>query len=268
MTATTSDTRTTARDWVDRWDRQQEVYVPFREQRFQVMLDTVEHLIVRAGGKSAFRVLDLGCGPGALAERLLPRFPQASYVGADVDPVLLHLGREITAHFGDRCALRTVDLALADWPSGVGDEPFDVITSSTALHWLTPAELAMTLTHAYRLLNPGGLFFNADNLRFPESAPLLNDLAVTAGDHGPGFAGPAPDAETWAQWWEAVRVDAELAPLRVERDRRLAPTNDEEAPPPLLDLHLGVLAGSGFRDATTIWQWFDDRVVFARKPAA
>ena len=263
---TTSDTRTTPRDWVDRWDRQQEVYVPFREQRFQVVLDTIDHLIVRTGGNPAFRVLDLACGPGALAERLLPRFPQAHYVGADVDVVLLHLGRAVTAPFGDRCDIRTVDLALEDWPAQVGDKPFDVITSSTALHWLKPAELAMVLSHAYRLLRPGGLFLNADNLRFPDHSPLLNELATAVNAQGPGLTGPPAEAETWAQWWEAVRVDPELAPLRAQRDQRLAPTSDEEAPPPLLDLYLGVLAGVGFRDATTIWQWFDDRVLFARKP--
>lgn len=46
--------------WQDSWDRQQEWYMPDREERFRVMLDMVEALV---GPKP--RVLDLACAPAA-----------------------------------------------------------------------------------------------------------------------------------------------------------------------------------------------------------
>ncbi|GII56468.1 hypothetical protein Pth03_48570 [Planotetraspora thailandica] len=108
-----------ARDWVDRWDRQQEGYLPEREERFTALIDAVE-----AGtGRPDPLVVDLGCGPGSLAARLLDRLPQATVVAVDTDPVLLSLGR---ARYGGRDGLRFVDLDLRvpGWTAGLGlDRP-------------------------------------------------------------------------------------------------------------------------------------------------
>src|ERR1700758_1545038 len=81
--------RAAARDWIDRWDRQQEVYLPDREERFTALIDAVE----AAAGRPDPLVLDLGCGPGSLAVRLLARLPEAPVVAVDADPVTLSLGR-------------------------------------------------------------------------------------------------------------------------------------------------------------------------------
>src|ERR1700679_3756202 len=49
-----------ARDWIERWDLQQEVYMPDREERFTALIDAVE----AGSGRPDPLVLDLGCGPG------------------------------------------------------------------------------------------------------------------------------------------------------------------------------------------------------------
>ena len=77
-------------DWLARWDRFQESYVPHREEQFDVMLDYVG---LWWNGKPV-RALDLGCGPGSLASRLLYRLPHAEVVGLDYDPWLLEMGRQ------------------------------------------------------------------------------------------------------------------------------------------------------------------------------
>ena len=128
-----------ARDWIERWDRQQEVYLPDREERFTALVDAVE----ASAGRPDPLVLDLGCGPGSLAVRLLARLPGASVVAVDADPVTLALGR---AAYADRPALRflSIDLRAADWASRLGLEPgrpVDAVVSTTALHWLSAAEL-------------------------------------------------------------------------------------------------------------------------------
>src|SRR3984957_21138963 len=78
-----------ARDWIDRWDRQQEVYMADREERFPALIDAVE----AGAGRPDPLVLDLGCGPGSLSVRLLARLPEANVVAVDADPVTLSLGR-------------------------------------------------------------------------------------------------------------------------------------------------------------------------------
>src|ERR1700743_1111995 len=83
-----------ARDWIARWDRQPEVYLPDRGERFTALIDAVE-----AGTRRPDPlVLDLGCGPGSLATRLLARIPAATVIAVDADPVTLSLGR--AAHGG------------------------------------------------------------------------------------------------------------------------------------------------------------------------
>jgi len=81
--------RDTARDWIERWDRQQEESLPDREDRFTALIDAVEAGTERPDPL----VLDIGCGPGSLAVRLLARLPQATVIGIDADPVSLTLGR-------------------------------------------------------------------------------------------------------------------------------------------------------------------------------
>ena len=97
---------TAARTWIARWDRQQEVYLPEREERFTALIDALEAGV----GREDPLVLDLGCGPGSLSVRLLDRLPQATVVAVDADPVTLALGR---AAYGERPGLRFVDLDLS-----------------------------------------------------------------------------------------------------------------------------------------------------------
>ena len=58
-----------ARTWIERWDAQQQSYLPDREDRFTALIDVVE----ATAGRPDPLVLDLGCGPGSLAVRLLHR---------------------------------------------------------------------------------------------------------------------------------------------------------------------------------------------------
>ncbi len=57
--------------WQLRWDRQQQAYLPDREERFTAMLDAVE-----AACGPAPRMLDLAGGTGSITRRLLTRLPQ------------------------------------------------------------------------------------------------------------------------------------------------------------------------------------------------
>ncbi|GFH37621.1 hypothetical protein SCWH03_38590 [Streptomyces pacificus] len=105
MTESTAATETDWRAWQESGDRQQEWYMPGREERFRVMLDMVEAF---AGPEP--RVLDLACGTGSITDRLLKRFPKAESVGVDLDPALLTIAEGYFA--GDRrVTFVTADLA-------------------------------------------------------------------------------------------------------------------------------------------------------------
>lgn len=158
--------------WQDSWDRQQEWYMPDREERFRVMLDMVEAL---AGPEPA--VLDLACGTGSITDRLLKRFPGARATGVDIDPALLTIAR---GHFAgnDRVELVTADLTDPGWTGALPHRAYDAVVTATALHWLDTEPLRVLYGQVRDVLRDGGVFLNADHMT-DESAPRLNAAAQT-----------------------------------------------------------------------------------------
>jgi SAM-dependent methyltransferase len=249
-----------ARDWIDRWDRQQEVYMPDREERFTALIDAVE-----AGtGRPDPLVLDLGCGPGSLAVRLLARLPGATVVAVDADPVTLALGR--CGYIAVR-GLRFVDLDLrtTGWSWRLGLEagrPVDAVVSTTALHWLSAAELRELYVTLAGLLRPGGLFLDGDHLHVDETAnPMLGRLERALEEREAGRRYPdglAGRAENWDEWWQAVAADPALAEVAAERSRGLVHHSNEGAQ---LAAHTSALRAAGFAEVGTLWQRGSSRVL-------
>src|SRR5919201_6676584 len=193
--------------WVRRWETQQDRYPTDREERFHLMLDILESVL----GPEPGTVLDLGCGPGSLSIRLLDRFPSASVVGADLDPVPLTLAR---GAYGDPPRLRfvTADLREPGWATTLGlDRPIDAAVSTTALHWLETDALTRLYQDLAVLLRPGGVLIDGDHARFegqPRLAAAAARIADTARERR---RSERAEGETWEAWWEAVRADPALA---------------------------------------------------------
>ncbi len=134
-------------DWQQRWDAQQQAYLPDREERFTAVLDAVEAACGRAP-----RVLDLAGGTGSITRRVLARFPAATSVVLDVDAALLAIARGTFA--GDpRVRVCSADLATPGWLEQLGEPggSIDAVLTATALHWLTPERVAGVYAEATSL---------------------------------------------------------------------------------------------------------------------
>src|SRR3954454_22400382 len=174
-----TDTRTPQGEWAGwlrRWDAQQSLYMTTREERFEAMLDAVAATIADEHDGNIV-VLDIACGPGAISQRLLARFPAASSFAVDLDPVLLAIGEG---------ALGTVDGRLtwiADDPNDpawaerlaeqLGGRQLDAVLSSTALHWVSPGTLGRVYRELGQLMRPGGVFLNADHMQYSPDRPTI-----------------------------------------------------------------------------------------------
>jgi trans-aconitate methyltransferase len=91
------------------------------------------------------RVLDLGCGTGHLTAELAAH--GARVVGLDNDPVMIEQARR---------AYPVLQFVLGDAADFRFAEPFDVVFSNAALHWVTRATDAAACIAA--ALRPGGRF--------------------------------------------------------------------------------------------------------------
>ena len=244
---------------MSRWDSQQSGYVPEREERFQAMFDALAGLL-----PEAFVALDLACGPGSLSRRLLERFPGARAVAADMDPVMLALGQGTLGDHDGRLRWVEADLASPDWLEAVGETQVDAVLSTTALHWLTPEQLFGVYRDLGRLVRPGGVFLNGDNMAFGPDVPAIRELADRAQAAqwtDESFA--ARGIETSEQWWAELEAEPAMAPLFAERARLFATKTRPENAPPIFDLHVAALRDAGFRQVASVWQIMTDRILLA-----
>jgi SAM-dependent methyltransferase len=249
---------TIARQWIERWDRQQEDSQAEREDRFTALIDVVQE----AAGRADPLVLDIGCGPGSLGIRLLDRLPDATVIGIDADPVTLALGR---AAYGGRLAFMDIDLRNPDWPSRLAaDRPADAAVSTTALHWLTGDTLRTLYRTLADVIRPGGVFLNGDHLREdPDTAPVLARLGRALNEIEDRRRFPGGHGEGWTGWWEAVAADPALAPLAAERATRDVGSDHSSSGAALLSVHVNALRAAGFAEVGTLWQRGASRLLCA-----
>ena len=236
--------------WQASWDRQQEWYLPDREERFRVMLDMVEALV----GPEP-RVLDLACGTGSISDRVLARLPKATTVGVDRDPALLALAR---GHFdGDaRAEFVTADLSAPDWTDALPDGPYDAVLTATALHWMLTDPLRELYGQVAGLVREGGVFMNADHMP-DESTPRINAAVhLFEGARQERLRGRG--GLDWGAWWTALAAEPALRDVVAERFALFGNPaevkhdhNNEEFQPAAW--HADTMRAVGFAEAATVW---------------
>ncbi len=95
-----------------------------RKQPFVDLLALVEH-------RPNMRVLDLGCGTGELTRELHETLGARATVGVDNSEAML-----AKACSGGLKPASTLEFRLGDIESFTADQPFDLIFSNAALHWV------------------------------------------------------------------------------------------------------------------------------------
>ncbi|WNI29298.1 methyltransferase domain-containing protein [Streptomyces sp. ITFR-6] len=243
------------RSWQESWDRQQEWYMPDREERFRVMLDMVEALV----GPEP-RVLDLACGTGSITDRLLRRFPKATSTGVDLDPALLAIARG-TFDGDERVTFVTADLKDPRWPDALPHGSYDAVLTATALHWLHSEPLAVLYGQLGGLVRDGGVFMNADHMTDPDT-PRIN-AAERAQRHAVMDRAKADGVLDWADWWALAAKDPVLAAPTAERFRIYGEHADGDTPS--ARWHAETLRAAGFGEARAVWSSPSDSLVLAVK---
>jgi SAM-dependent methyltransferase len=99
------------------------------------------------GDVTGLRVLETGCGPGALTQWLLDN--GATVTALDVSPEMVRLAGE---RVGDRARILTAD--LAEPLTFMADASVDLVVASLVLHYL--ADWIAPLAEFHRVLAPGG----------------------------------------------------------------------------------------------------------------
>jgi trans-aconitate methyltransferase len=238
--------------WQESWDRQQEAYLPDREERLTAMLDTVDAV---TDGRPP-QILDLAGGTGSISLRALRRFPDANTTLVDIDPVLLTLARASLDH---RSTVVSADLRTPGWLESLPHREFDAVLTATALHWLPADRLADLYAEIRTVLRPGGVLVNADHMP-DDGLPNLSKRLGAWADARRTARYDAGAVLSWEGWWRHVAEDPTLGPLVAERTRVFADKHSSESEEPV-SWHLAALTAAGFTETGIVWRGARDAAV-------
>ena len=189
---------------IDEYDATIRRWIPGYERMLEVAAQSIADV-------EPDRVVDLGCGTGALSESILQHEAVTSVEVLDVDPEMMERARTRLGRFGDR-----VVYSLRSF-----DEPFlacDAFAASLSLHHIPTIDLkAVLFARAFKALRPGGVLVNADCCMPAEEAarePLFRHWAEHQVRNGVALEQAYANFRAWAGEDTYLPLEDELTELR------------------------------------------------------
>jgi len=146
----------------ERYDHQVEVLFGggAAAMRRQALVPLREALRRHAGGPRAARLLDLGCGTGALLREVKHNYPRLAVTGLDLSAPYLAVARRRLAPWS-RVAL--IEAAAEAMPFAAAE--FDIVSCLYLFHELPARVRRAVVAEIRRVLKPGGTLIFVDSLQ-------------------------------------------------------------------------------------------------------
>jgi tRNA (cmo5U34)-methyltransferase len=194
--------------------------------RYDEMLDVLVSCVPVNEGKK-LKAIDVGCGTGALSEKLLNARPYVELTCLDMTENMLNLAKE---RMKDH---RNVRYVLSDLYDFEFDGPYDLIVSSLALHHvISDEDKKAVYQRFYHALGPGGSFYNADLVLGSDDE--MQQLYM----------------KRWTEFMGRSLPRGEVDHMVLPRYRQ------EDSPAKLVD-HLRWLSEVGFRSVDVVWKYYN-----------
>lgn len=144
------------------WDPER--YLTYADERGRPFVELVQ----RIDADAPRTVVDLGCGPGNLTQRLAGRWPHATVTGLDSSPEMIARARK---------DVPAIDFAVADLRAWAPAAPVDVLVSNATLQWI-PGHLELLPALFGHVAAGGWLAFQVPGNFGEPSHTLLADLSA------------------------------------------------------------------------------------------
>ncbi|HSB00253.1 MAG TPA: methyltransferase domain-containing protein [Anaerolineales bacterium] len=205
-----------------KFDRIIQQLIPYYDQMLQALISAIPFSM-----DYPIQVLDLGCGTGTLAGRMLEAFPQSHITCLDFSEQMIEMARAKLANF-DR-----VSYAVQDFREHSFADRYHVVVSSLALHHLaTEAEKQAFYQKIYQGLLPDGCFYNADVVL--AASEYLQSIYI----------------KRWKAFMQRQVSEGEVENVWL---RKYA---EEDRPAPLVE-QLAWLSRIGYENVDVLWKYYN-----------
>jgi len=162
-----------AKAWIEETARKR----PWRPEFFNVYVEMLNKKF-----HHPFSILELGAGPGLLAEQILRRCALRSFVILDFSAAMLSIASHRLEPFCERTRFVQRDFRSSKWVDGMGE--YDAVISMQAVHEVRHKQhIPALLAQIYGVLVQNGLFLFCDHYLEPNKLSKNPDLYLTREDH-------------------------------------------------------------------------------------
>ncbi|WP_203362973.1 class I SAM-dependent methyltransferase [Bacillus sp. REN10] len=208
------------------YDEQRKKLIPCFDDFYSIPISLIEC------EKEAPTVLDIGAGTGLFSAFLKEKFPKAQFTFIDLSENMLEIAKKRFEH-------EEIHYITADYTQYKFNQTFDIIISSLSIHHLSDEEKRKLYEEVHTLLNPGGVFINADQVL--GHTPFIDSLYKQ-------------------DWWQKIEASG-LTKQQLEEARERTKIDRMST----LPQQLNWLTESGFHDVDCIYKYFNFVVLFGRK---
>lgn len=214
-------------DYARQYDAQRRMLIPCFNDFYSIAVSLAET------DKQNPAILDVGAGTGLLSSMVLQKFPVARLTLIDISEKMLEVARE---RLKDAAGVIYI---VDDYTKHRFDNTYDIVLSSLSIHHLPDEQKKQLSQTIYSILNPGGVFINADQVL--GSTPFLETLYK----------------KDWKRKVENSALTTEDLQSAYERTKldKMARLEDQ----------LNWLEEAGFSDVDCVYKYFSFVVMFGRK---
>lgn len=211
----------------EEYDQQRKHIIPRLDDLYHILTDLASINIQRP------QILDLGAGTGLLTSYIHDKYPQGYFTLLDISEEMLKIAQDRfknTPHF---------DYVVADYMDHDFEESFDLVVSSLSIHHLKHQDKQILYQKIYDLLNPEGIFLNADQVLGPN---------------------PANEEEYQRNWLEKIEVGS-----LSETEKKTILDRMQLDNPATLRENLKWLEKIGYREVDVFYKYYNFCILYGKK---
>ncbi len=134
--------------------------IPLAKEQIELILRIIDGCNIKVE-----RIMDLGCGDGILAASILQQYANTEAVLLDISEPMIQAARNKLAKYSENLDFVLFDFGESRWTEMVKTKGlFSIIISGFSIHHQTDKKKMEIYSDIFKLLMPGGLFLNLDQV--------------------------------------------------------------------------------------------------------